>query len=103
MCMYCPITVQYCVCYCGLMCMSVSLTVSSAPAWLLLYVKDCPHMSQKWLRFNEDMNVCKFTKCARQYNLQQRAKASAIIGKAIVHAASPPLLQMLVGYCRMVM
>ena len=65
-----------------------------------IYVKVSPHVSQKWLRFDEDTNVCKFSKCAKQYDLQQRAKASAIIGKAMVCAVSPPLLQMLAGYCR---
>ena len=63
-------------------------------------VKVSPCMSQKWLRFGKDTNMCEFTKCTRQYDLQQRAKARAIIGKAIVCAASPPLLQTLAGYCR---
>ena len=63
-------------------------------------VKDHPHVPQKWLWFDADTFMWEFTKHARQYDLQQKSKATALIGKAIVCAMSPPKLQMLAGYCR---
>ena len=65
-------------------------------------VKISPCRPQKWPQEDGDTGIREFTKCTRQYDLQQKNKASALIGKAIVCAMSPTKLQMLVGYCRVV-
>ena len=59
-------------------------------------------MSQKWLRFGDDVGVHNFMKFAKKYHLQQEEEC-ANIGRLTVCATSPPLLQMLAEYCRKIM
>ena len=56
-------------------------------------------MSQKQLRFGNDVGKCEFIKFAKKYH-KQVGEESASIGRLTVCAASPPLLQMLAEYCR---
>ena len=51
-------------------------------------VKISPHMSQKWLRFGDDVGACDFMKFAKKYH-QQVEEECANIGRLTVHAASP--------------
>ena len=67
-----------------------------------LPVKISPHMSQKRLRFGDDVGVCDFMKFAKRYHQQQEEECTNI-GRLTVHAASPPLVQMLAEYCRKTM
>ena len=62
-------------------------------------VKISPHMSQKRLRFGDDVGACDFMKFAKRYH-QQQEEECANIGRITVRAMSPPLLQMLADYCR---
>ena len=62
-------------------------------------VKISPHMSQKWLRFSNDVGVHDFIKFAKKYHQQQEEECTNI-GRITVRPMSPPLLQMLVDYCR---
>ena len=56
-------------------------------------------MSQKQLRFGNDVGAGDFMKFAEKYH-QQVEDECANIGRLTVHATSPPLLQMLAEYCR---
>ena len=62
-------------------------------------VKISPCMSQKRLRFGDNVHVCAFMKFAKKYH-QQQEEECANIGRLTVRAASPPLVQMLAEYCR---
>ena len=64
-----------------------------------LPVKISPHMSQKWLRFGNNVGAHDFMKFTKKYH-QQIKEESANIGRITVCAMSPPLLQMLAEYCR---
>ena len=68
----------------------------------MLFVKISPRVSQKWLRIDIDVGVHDFRKFAKKYH-QQVEEESAKIGRLTVCATSPPLLQMLVEYCRKTM
>ena len=59
-------------------------------------------MSQKRLRFGNDVGARDFMKFAKKYH-QQIEEESANIGRLTVRATSPPLLQTLVEYCRKIM
>ena len=61
-------------------------------------VKISPCMSQKWLRFGDDVGAHNFMKFAKKYHQQQEECTN--IGRLTVYAASPPLVQMLAEYCR---
>ena len=65
-------------------------------------VKISPCMSQKRLRFGNDVGAYDFMKFAKKYH-KQVGEESASIGRLTVCAASPPLLQMLAEYCRKTM
>ena len=72
---------------------------------IMLYeglVKISPRMSQKQLRFGDNVGVCNFIKFTKKYH-QQVEEECTNIGRLTVCATSPPLLQMLAEYCRMTM
>ena len=48
-------------------------------------------MSQKRLRFGDDVGVCKFIKFAKKYH-QQQEEECASVGRIIICAMSPPWL-----------
>ena len=48
-------------------------------------------MSQKQLRFDEDVGVCEFVKLAKKY-CQQQEEECASVGRIIIRAMSPPRL-----------
>ena len=48
-------------------------------------------MSQKWLRFDEDVGVREFIKLAKKYR-QQQEEECASVGRIIICAMSPPRL-----------
>ena len=54
-------------------------------------VKISPHMSQKRLRFGNDVGACDFVKFAKKYH-QQQEEECASVGRITVHAMSPPRL-----------
>ena len=54
-------------------------------------VKISPHVSQKQLRFDEDVGVRKFVKLAKKYH-QQHKEECASVGRIIIRAMSPPRL-----------
>ena len=62
-------------------------------------VKISPHMSQKWLRFDDNTGAHEFMKFAKKYH-QQEKEECANIGRLTVCAVSPPLIQTLAEYCR---
>ena len=47
-------------------------------------------MSQKWLRFGDDVGVCEFMKFTKKYH-QQQEEECASVGRIIVRAMSPKL------------
>ena len=63
------------------------------------FVKISPCMSQKQLRFGDDVGVCNFMKFAKKYHRQVKAEC-ANISRLTVCATSPPLMQTLAEYCR---
>ena len=48
-------------------------------------------MSQKWLRFGDNVGKRKFIKFAKKYH-QQLEEECASVGRVTVHAMSPPRL-----------
>ena len=56
-----------------------------------LLVKISPRVSQKRLRFGDDVGKCEFIKFAKKYH-QQLEEESASVGRITVHAMSPPRL-----------
>ena len=54
-------------------------------------VKVSPHVSQKRLRFGNNVGKCKFIKFAKKY-YQQQEEECASIGRIVVCAMSPPRL-----------
>ena len=54
-------------------------------------VKISPRMSQKRLRFGNNVGACNFMKFAKEYH-QQQEEECASVGRMIVHAMSPPRL-----------
>ena len=54
-------------------------------------VKISPCMSQKRLRFGDDVGKCKFIKFAKKYH-QQLEEECASVGRVTVCAMSPPRL-----------
>ena len=53
-------------------------------------VKISPHMSQKWLRFDNKTDAREFMKFAQKYHQQIKEEQASI--SRIVHAMSPPKL-----------
>ena len=66
---------------------------------MCMYVKISPHMSQKQLRFGDNVGARNFMKFAKKYH-QQQEEECASVGRITVCAASPPLVQTLAEYCR---
>ena len=62
-------------------------------------VKISPCVSQKQLRFGDDVGAHNFMKFTKKYH-QQQEEECANIGRLTVRAMSPPLVQMLAEYCR---
>ena len=54
-------------------------------------VKISPRMSQKWLRFGDDVGKREFIKFAKKYH-QQLEEECASVGRVTVCAMSPPRL-----------
>ena len=54
-------------------------------------VKTSPCMSQKWLRFGDDVGARNFVKFAKKYH-QQQEEECASVGRITVRAMSPPRL-----------
>ena len=54
-------------------------------------VKISPCMSQKQLRFGDNVGACNFIKFAKKYH-QQQEEECASVGRIIVRAMSPPRL-----------
>ena len=69
---------------------------------LILIVKISPHVSQKQLKFGNEVGTREFMKFAKKYH-QQVEEECANIGRLTVCVASPPLLQTLVKYFRKTM
>ena len=65
----------------------------------MLSVKISPRMSQKWLRFGDDVGKRKFIKFAKKYH-QQLEEECASVGRITVRAMSPPRLADIGSYCR---
>ena len=61
------------------------------PLLLQHLVKISPHVSQKQLRFGNDVGAHDFMKFAKKYH-QQQEEECASIGRLTVHAMSPPKL-----------
>ena len=55
------------------------------------YVKISPRMSQKRLRFSNNVGACEFMKFAKKYH-QRQEEECASVGRIIVCAMSPPRL-----------
>ena len=49
-------------------------------------------MSQKWLRFGNDVGAHDFMKFAKKYHQQLKEEECASVGRVIVRAMSPPRL-----------
>ena len=54
-------------------------------------VKINPRVSQKWLRFGDDVGVRDFMKFTKKYH-QQQEEECASVGRIIICAMSPPKL-----------
>ena len=52
-------------------------------------VKISPHVSQKWLRFGDDVGKCEFIKFTKKYHQQLECTS---VGRITVRAMSPPQL-----------
>ena len=55
------------------------------------HVKVSPHVSQKRLRFDDDVGAREFIQLTKKYH-QQQEEECASVGRIIVHAMSPPRL-----------
>ena len=64
-------------------------------ARMALAVKISPRMSQKWLRFGDEVGAHNFMKFTKKYH-QQQEEECASVGRITVCAVSPPLVQTLV-------
>ena len=62
-------------------------------------VKISPRVSQKRLRFGDDVDKREFIKFAKKYH-QQLEEECASVGRITVRAMSPPRWQTLASYCR---
>ena len=55
-------------------------------------VKNSPRVSQKRLRFGDDVGKRKFIKFAKKYHQQITEEECASVGRIVVRAMSPPRL-----------
>ena len=55
-------------------------------------VKISPCVSQKWLRFGDDVGKHEFIKFAKKYHQQLEEEECASVGRITVRAMSPPRL-----------
>ena len=55
-------------------------------------VKISPRVSQKRLRFGDDVDKCEFIKFAKKYHQQLEEEECASVGRIVVRAMSPPRL-----------
>ena len=78
------------------MCYSTTRTfnTTAVPSFVLAtsHVKISPRMSQKRLRFGDDVGKREFIKFAKKYHQQLEEEECASVGRIVVRAMSPPRL-----------